>query len=58
MQAAEDERLKNAISASYGFGMGLMALIGATMRYLEGKANPAQVRDLAKNYLENGHRFK
>jgi len=55
--AEEEVRLKDAIRANYGFGMDLNALVGATMKYLQGKANPSEVVRLARNYLTYGHRF-
>lgn len=58
MVAAENKIYKEAIVVVYGFGMDAKAITVAAMKYLRGKGNPAPVYLLAKEYLENGHRFK
>ena len=55
---AEDQRLKNAIKVNHGFGMDERELLAATMRYLQGKGNPALVRRFVREYLDNGCWFE
>lgn len=55
--AIEENRLKDAIRYCHGFGMDAATLMKSVMVLLKGRANPAEVLQLAKEYLENGHRF-
>lgn len=54
---AEEDRLKNAISVNHAHGMDAGVLMGATMKYLKGRANPVEVNRLIREFLSNGHRF-
>lgn len=54
----ENQRVKDAVRACHGFGMDQGTLVGTVMKYLKGKANPALVVGFARQYLENGCRFK
>jgi len=55
---ADNQRIKNAIKANHGFWMNERELLIATMKYLQGKANPTAVRHFVREYLDGGYQFR